>query len=295
MDKDALRIYKSKLIDVLISFDNICIRHGLNYYACSGTAIGAIRHKGIIPWDDDIDVLMPRDDYRKLVEVTSENDNGRYKLAKLGDEGYIYPFGKYYDSLTTLIEHKEYPSCILGVFIDVFPVDEVAGPIEEIRTKKSEYNKRFQSFQNTYLKLNWHYIASCLYHMRIGRLTEIILCSIIPSKKDRLRKNFVEYEEKWSQEIGNWLMVHHAEYSLEKELLDPSWFESYFYVPFDNYKIRVCKGYDLYLKKMHGDYMTPPPVELQKTRHYHYYLNLKEGLDIDSVKERIRHGERILF
>ena len=90
-------------------------------------------------------------------------------------------------------------------------------------------------------------------------------------------------------------MTHHGIYTLHKELFKKDWFSSSEYLPFDNYKIRVCGGYKQYLTQLFGDYLTPPPVEQRVSHHSHYYLNLKEGLSLSEVKERIKRGETLVY
>ncbi|MBR5505916.1 MAG: LicD family protein [Clostridia bacterium] len=97
---------QQKLLTMLNWFHNVCEKENLQYYALGGTALGAIRHNGFIPWDDDIDVGMPRDDYNKLREICSKYNAGQYYIEFPGiNDDFVYPFCKVYDKQTTLVEN----------------------------------------------------------------------------------------------------------------------------------------------------------------------------------------------
>ena len=295
MDENASILYKKKLIEALKAFDEFCNANDLNYYACSGTAIGAVRHKGFIPWDDDIDIYMLRADYNRLIELRSKLNGGHYRIAELGDEGYVYAFAKFYDSNTTLVEYSCYPTCRIGVYIDIFALDEVEDD-EDLRQKKIEYERLSTRFQKTFFSPSWNWIRGNLLRMRFKDIWETLsLCYCRKSKKTSIRNKFIEYEMKWRNDRGDFLFFHKSLYKIDKEIFRKEWFKSYVYLPFEDYRIRVNKEYDKYLTHLFGDYMTPPPVEQQKSHHYHYYLNLKESLTLEEVKRRIKRGERTVL
>lgn len=289
MTQEELDRYKEILKQVLFAFDEFCCNHDLNYFAACGTAIGAVRHNGFIPWDDDIDVYMLREDYNRLLELRNELSlNTNYKIVNLGDEGYIYPFAKMIDKRTTLIEDKTYPSCIIGANIDIFPLDEAEGSIDEIQKKRDKYMLLYYRHLSTYKRVSIRYIASCIKHATISSLA-ISLSSI--SKKRKIRQELIDYEIELSKEKGTKLYMHRADFPLSKELYPKEWFKSYKYVPFEDIKIRINDHIDEYLRKLYGDYMTFPPIEERIPKHIHYYLNLKEGLTESEIQARIRQGE----
>ena len=296
LNQEALDRYKELLVQTLKAFDQFCTKNGINYYACSGTAIGAVRHGGFIPWDDDIDVYMLRSDYDKLISIRNNLFETHYRIAELGDDGYIYPFAKFYDCNTTLIEYKEFPCCCIGVYIDIFALDEVSDELEDVKFKKKTYESLFLDFQNTYRRITLSGILYCLRHLKITELFRGLCMSFKSDKaKEKIRKRFIDYEMQWRKDTGNRLMHHHSIYKLEKELFRKDWFNSYHYLPFEDYKVRICDGFDSYLTQLFGDYMTPPPEEKRLSTHSHYYLNLKEGLTLEEVNKRVRKGESHLF
>ena len=296
MNQEVLELYKKKLVEIMEFFDKFCHINNLSYFACSGTAIGAVRHKGFIPWDDDIDLFMPRKDYNFLMENRNELLSKGYAIKNLGDEDYIYSYAKLYDINTTLIESSLYPNCNIGVYIDIFPLDEVSGTFDQIRDKKQKYTKEYRLFQDTYLSISGRLLLSCAYHCDFKRLKELIIMSFTSNKKKQLiRDNFCLLESTWAEEKGSLLMTHSCIYSLEKELFPKKWFSEGVYKNFENIKIRISNEYDAYLQQLYGDYMSLPPVEKRVSNHSHYYLNLKEGLPLKIVHERIAKGETIVY
>lgn len=114
-----------KLLDMLKWFHEFCIENKLRYYALGGTMLGAIRHKGFIPWDDDIDVGMPREDYDKMIELVIDKQDEKYRLEKpLQNKDFVYQYCKLYDTSTTLVENTRYKTK-RGVYLDIFPLDGI--------------------------------------------------------------------------------------------------------------------------------------------------------------------------
>lgn len=118
---DLSEIKKIEL-DILRAFHSFCEKNSLRYFLAYGTLLGAVRHGGFIPWDDDIDVAMPRTDYERFLK---EFRDERYEVYDLSKKGYFYPFAKLCDTKTVLIEEMSVKNSI-GVYIDIFPMDGIA-------------------------------------------------------------------------------------------------------------------------------------------------------------------------
>ena len=125
---------KQEAFRILSVFDNFCQKNGLKYVLAYGTLLGAVRHHGFIPWDDDIDVLMPRKDYERLIQTYPDGDAATELLAYKKDPEYIYPFVKIVSQRTCVIEtgwRPEYRYPRAGVWIDVFPVDNLGNNVDD--------------------------------------------------------------------------------------------------------------------------------------------------------------------
>ncbi len=118
-----IRPLQLRLLDILMAIDAMCRKYNLKYYLVDGSLIGAVREKGFIPWDDDMDICMPREDYEKLIAHSWEWLPAPYEFVCFeNDPEYPLHFGKVQDASTTLIErpHLYY---LGGVYVDVFPID----------------------------------------------------------------------------------------------------------------------------------------------------------------------------
>ena len=112
--------------DLLVKIDAICQNQGLRYYLTAGTLLGSVRHKGYIPWDDDIDITMPRDDYEAFYSYAmNKNEDADFQLISYRDKSSIYPFFKVVNPRTTVVEHYVDKQYCTGVWVDVFPLDGI--------------------------------------------------------------------------------------------------------------------------------------------------------------------------
>ena len=155
-DIQELRQIQMGILDDVHRF---CEAHGLRYFLSSGTLIGAVRHKGYIPWDDDIDIYMPRKDYEEFLQ-TYTSDSGHYRaINPQTEQHYYYTFAKVVDSRTRMVE-KETEGYEIGVYMDSFPVDFVTDDLQEreriFKKKKLLYKIRRCKISNS------NYLQFCL-------------------------------------------------------------------------------------------------------------------------------------
>ena len=142
MDREQILEMKDMLLDMMRWFHGICISNRLRYYALGGTMLGAVRHQGFIPWDDDIDVGMPRKDYIRLAEVLGSAGQDRYILETpdSGTDDFYYCFSKLYDSHTTLVENTKY-HIRRGIYLDIFPLVGMGDTEKESRSRFSSIDR----------------------------------------------------------------------------------------------------------------------------------------------------------
>lgn len=273
--------WKRIITDALREFHDICHRNNLTYYAIGGTAIGAIRHKGIIPWDDDIDVGMPRPDFDRFVEICRTTDLGNYELVSADThEGYNLSFPKFCNKNTTLIERADTP-CVIGLFVDIFPLDNTSNDRKEIERLVHRFTKlrnRLEaiSTHNTfveYLSLlkkphEWgRFVIKTFGYFFRNRMRRYLL-----HKMDEI---FRKYPYNSTQNMINYGGAYGIGELFTKDVLDGEVVN----LPFENTTIDLMPGYDKYLRGVFGDYMQMPPEEKRVAHHLKAFYDLHKRVD----------------
>ena len=244
---------KTIQLDLLQKTADFCEQNGLRYFLCGGTLIGAVRHKGYIPWDDDIDIAMPRPDYDKFVRTFNKQGNYYQVVSRETNHAYAYAFAKVYDN-RTLLQELHYKGCSFGVYIDILPADGVkdASQIRKImwlhkilNTKKANYYKRtlLKKIINTFGKL----------------LLLPFSAYQIAGWMDSEARRYAFGSLPHAGLIANPLGVG--------EMVDKSVFDGDIFQIFEGRQYRVPAGYDAWLRSIYGDYMQLPPVEHRVTHH----------------------------
>ena len=244
--------------DVLANFADFCDENNLKYYLAYGTLLGAVRHKGFIPWDDDIDVYMPREDYNKLIEIfNNTNQNNRYELIAPKDRLSYCSFVKIIDN-KTIKKEVGMGKRQLGVDIDIFPLD---GQPEIDKA----YVKWYKKLRTLYKRYWWHSLHFAKGYWKIN--LRVLLCKPFGISKakclDKAEKLHKMYPYNESKYIGSIECLYDlADYRYEKK-----WFDDYVLLEFEGKKFKAPVGYDEVLTKTYGDYMKLPPIEEQVTHH----------------------------
>lgn len=249
INADELR---SIQLDLLQKTTDFCESNGLRYFLCGGTLIGAIRHKGYIPWDDDIDIAMPRPDYDRFVKSFNQPEN-YYQVVNLDtDADYLYAFAKVYDN-RTILKELHY-SGEVGVNIDLFPADgvkDVAQIRKIMRLHKILHAKRANYYKRTISK------------KIINTFGKLLL---LPFSAHQIAKWIDNEARKYA--FGSLPTAGVIANSLGPgEMVDKSVFDSDVYQEFEGRKYRVPVGYDTWLRSIYGDYMQLPPEEDRVTHH----------------------------
>ena len=253
----------ARLLEMMKEFHRVCQENGLRYYLVGGSALGARRHGGFIPWDDDMDVAMPREDYRRLKQIAGEVLPDHLELQDY-DTRANRPmhFAKLIDARTTLIE-PSFRNFVEGVYIDVFPLDGAFRP-GSLRERL-----RFGRV--------WFYKAVCMYHCTSDKKSGPV--------KELLRK--------WAR-TRNLRAVHERMERLITRVpyRDSVWCVSYLgawgareYMPkvifgtpvlyaFEDAEFCCPERIDAHLTRLYGDFMTPPPEAERTPRHDYEFLSL---------------------
>ena len=251
---------KQVQIDIMKFVHNFCEKNGIKYFICSGTLIGAVRHKGFIPWDDDIDIMMPRDDYERFISLFSK-ENGRYKVwsHKLQDN-YPFPYAKVTDEKTYKRENI-IGAIELGVDIDIFPLEDI--PDNDIEVKRlfaigKKYNGMLTLKQTTLSKNRSIFKNIALV---IGRL--VLIFKSVHSILEELDKNAQKYHGNGGCRSADVVFCIAG----MREIQQKAYYEKTILMPFEKEYFVAPKMYHEFLMTRYGDYMKLPPVEQRVTHH----------------------------
>lgn len=239
--------YKEIAMDILIDFDRICRENGIKYSLAYGTLIGAVRHKGYIPWDDDIDVIMLRDEFEKFIAVKDTLMDDHTFIALQTNKLYSASLAKIYNNKTVLKEIKHRDLCDIGVYIDVFVFDYV--PTVVIKRRFLYYEallcRKIWAF-STYYPSTKFKIESKLRNLaaswQLGRKANIWLNKKLERQKKSSLVCAMLFVYRWDWETFN----------LEE-------FESLREIEFENHLFMCFRNYDMFLTRWYGDYMKLPP------------------------------------
>ena len=278
---------QKKELAIFKAFAKVCEEHHLHYFLVGGSALGAIRHKGFIPWDDDIDVGMPREDYDKFIELQSAFDGTPYFIQNYkSDPCYIYNYGKLRDSSTTFIENfYKYHRINHGVWIDIFPID---GFSREIRPRE----KFAKKVRHVWLQVYASYLPALRRKVRKQTFFKDIFFNIIAGLSyvfdiAHFRNKHVEKYVKKIPLSESKIAGNYFGFNMKREAMDSALFKEYIKVPFEDTEAYVLKDYDTYLRNLYGDYMAPPPENKQIGHHYNKGLDLNMGYEEYIKKNRI--------
>ncbi len=249
-------------LNILEFVDKVCKDNNIKYFLSDGTLIGAIRHKGFIPWDDDIDITMPRPDYEKFLSIMDNLNSDRYECLHFSKKfkNYFYSFAKVVDLNTVLTESSFIRNEKMGAFIDVFPLDGV--------TDEKTFLKNRKKFGKLSAILNLS--ASKKFEpSKKNKINTIIKLLLYPISKmfgykfwaKRLQKIMLKYNIDESNYVCRYCCVS------KKNVYPKEVFTDCINVEFEKQNFLTTKEYDAYLTRLYGDYMTPPPEDKQKPHH----------------------------
>ncbi len=276
------RDFKLKLIETLTFITGFLESHGLRYYAYGGTLLGAVRHKGFIPWDDDIDILVPREDYLKLLSLNDELSNTKYKLISPRDVGYYEMFAKIVDTHTTILEAKDgiYP---IGVFVDIFPLDYLNESDDYIYKLQDDIFCEFHKYKSSIAGFSLKKFCKSLIDCDIVRLKQIVASLIRQGKSQHYLDKFFAYDCQLSESKGIKPICMYAP-PFKGKIYKQEWFSSIISCPFETININIPVGYHDFLTLLYGDYMTLPPED-KRINHHYYFVDTESSKTIDEIKQ----------
>ncbi len=272
MTGEELTPLQEKLLKMMKWFHAVCEENHLRYYVLGGTMLGAARHKGFIPWDDDIDVGLPRKDYQRLAQIISSMDSGPYVIETpySSNSDYCYPYTKIYDTTTTLAENRR-KTIVRGIFLDVFPLDGLGETEKECLINYRPINRKY----NYYLSLVCGYRKGRSWYKNLS----IFLARCVPSfladgKKIRIELDrlcaSIDYDSSvWiCNDLGAWRLKEAVPRSVMGE---PTLYQ------FEDMQVYGAADYDAYLTHLYGNWRELPPLEKRITHHDFSYLDLEKS------------------
>lgn len=270
-----LKQLQGKCLEITLVFREFCEKHSLLFYLCGGGCIGAVRHKGFVPWDDDIDVFMPRDDYETMCRLwVEEMDQDKYRLSRSGPDHFERSqLTAITDEDTTFIKERQMDLDVAhGVRLEVLPLDGC--PSGRFRRK---------------MQLFWGLVYQIYINQEPptskGRILEWagrFMLAVRPGWKRRFR--MAEFAQrrmtKYPIEKCDYITELCVRYNYMVNEYPKEIFASAVYMEFEGEQLPVPVGYDRYLRMAFGDYMELPPKELQEPSHDAVYVDLENSYKI---------------
>lgn len=241
-------------LDLLDKFSSVCEKHGLQYFMDGGTLLGAVRHKGFIPWDDDVDVIMPRDDYNKLFKIAEKEFCDPYFFqSTMTEDGFFRTHAQLRNSNTTgFIPIDKNKNVNKGIFLDIFVLDGVADSLflralhkNEILVKKKRLAYRYdRTYSRLDSKRKLMFIISRAFFLIVPfkSFFNYFNLRVLARYSKRETKLVGDLTLKWRENV-HWPRM---------------WYSGYYYLPFENLMLRAPLFYNDVLKKQYGNYMTIP-------------------------------------
>ncbi|MBQ3762476.1 MAG: LicD family protein [Clostridia bacterium] len=256
-------------VEIFTSFKQCCEHYDLKYFLAYGTLIGAIRHHGFIPWDDDIDVWMPREDFDKLCQVFPEWEGGirHYINCAVRTPGYDRIHAQICASRTSLNMYGRKPSYKEGYFIDVFPIDGLPS------------NKTARSLRLTHLQLLKNVGTMYSYDSNSkGFKNRLLFIGSLVFKGIDIQKVMLRYEKiarKTGVKSDGYVQIPYVNTGGRNMVLPAAFFSEGTTCEFENMECSIPKHFDEILHAIYGDYMTLPPAE-KRVPHHHFDLLIEE-------------------
>lgn len=268
----SIQQVQEKLLDILLYFARFCEENHLRFVLAGGTCLGAVRHGGFIPWDDDVDVFMLREDYEKLQDLwEAKADLSRYACVRSDDKVNIHHSAtEIKDNNTTFINKHSVNSDIhQGLMIDVIPIDAVApGKLSRLRQMVNSmifccFN--FQRLPEHKSKLFYYATKLALGVVRSDRLRYLLW--------KHAENQIAKYAGKDCPMVASF--VEGA--TIMRQVFPREWFTSPGYLDFEGHRMPVPADADAYLRISYGDYMNLPPVEERVYRHNAVFIDLNHS------------------
>lgn len=267
MTEEVKSRLRKKQLEILEYMDQFCDKNHIVYSLAYGSALGGIRHKGFIPWDDDIDIFMDRANYEKLKRMY-QNEKEKYFLQCIEfDAAYNLPFCKIRDSETTFIEDSSKGIHMnQGIFIDLFIWDYVPD------------NAVYRMWQKVLVQLYWILARNGVYSDSLKGIASNLVYNLFKKKRIRMIEKINtqlvmlnKHKSKYITET-NYGLAYYEKYKMDKELLS-----KVVSIEFEGKTFKLVSNYDRYLTRVYGNYMMPPPANQRIEMHTYNILDFDKS------------------
>lgn len=265
MSEFSLKEVQKIELDILKYIKEMCDKYHLEYYLAYGTLIGAVRHKGFIPWDDDIDIWMPKSDIKMLSKIMCEDSHPYYKLVSIYNvDSFTAPLPKIIDTRTRLVQHYGFIEKIpLGIYVDIFPLDGAGNTMEEAEKNYICAHKLYK-----------HWIHADLTMFIPGIKKSISLLRWMKHVPEKMKginywlKKLDSYTDQFSFKDCEYVgVLTNMEDTPKGNVFHKSILGNDTYLQFEDEHFRVPQKYDELLTIQYGDYLRLPPKEKQISHH----------------------------
>lgn len=266
-----LNLLQKRLLEMLEWFHKFCVENDITYYVAGGTMLGAARHQGFIPWDDDVDVVLPRKDYEKLLGLFDRRiDNYVIETSYSEAKDFRYSFSKFYDTTTTLVEHQGI-DCKRGVYIDIFPLDGVGNT-------KDECMKNFKKVDRWNMFLMTRTCA-LRRERKFYKNMAIVGAKMLPSflvDEKKIAQKVDQLSASFGYDKCKYVMNFASTYRF-KEIMEKDIYGTPMEYTFENIKVLGVEKYEQYLTCLYGKWRELPPEEKRHSAHDFVYIDLQKS------------------
>ncbi|MBE5923949.1 MAG: LicD family protein [Lachnospiraceae bacterium] len=274
---ELLKLIQSDMMKILMVFDNICRENNIQYSLHGGTLLGAVRHKGFIPWDDDLDIIMTRENYDAFICAWIRNrPDGYFLQTKEVEENYTRAFAKIRKEHTLFLQEGEDPETIhTGVFIDIFPVDRI--PNRGIGFYPFLWDcLRYQLYTREFIPPKVNIITKVITFVLLNTKTH----TQVMKKRAQLYKKITRFNNNNSLRLAVLESPRHISHPFP-----PDFFDSYIGIPFEGKEFMCISKWDELLTIWYGDYMKMPPQEERVWKHHPKMVDMNSSYE-EIKKER---------
>jgi lipopolysaccharide cholinephosphotransferase len=274
--------YKEQILLVFNEFITFCKEHRLRYFCAYGTAIGAVRHHGFIPWDDDVDVFMPRPDYETFLKLyRQKKSEDFYTIDPSEDKHYYLLFAKLCYRHSSLLQFRNVP-CVIGTYIDIFPLDGIDLNPQKIRST----SRRLRFYDQLFCWSNETSIDSSIhagnFKSRCMRLLEYIVIKNHTFFRRYALNKYMAITTKQDYEKSDYV-ASYAAIVLANNVFPKKYFEDFELMTFANLMVRMPINNHEILSQIYGNYMQLPPIEQRKYQHNITFLDIYKQYNYNEI------------